>query len=91
MWIDQYPDKIVREDGSENSCRFYPNNRSTGIKKSVDGAEIDAKYSIALPVDTPIMLIGEKITGYDRNGEVIIWEEPLAIFHRGQLHCVAYV
>lgn len=91
MYPDQYPDKLVREDGTEHNCRFYPNNRSTGIKKVVDGAEVDAKYTIALPESTPLLLIGESITGYDRNGEVIVWQDTVALYHRGLLHCVAYV
>lgn len=89
--IDIYPDKLVREDGSEHECRFYPNNRSTGIKKVKDGSEVDAKFTIAMPVDSPMLLIDELITGYDRNGEVIVWQESIALFHRGQMHCVAYV
>ena len=89
--IEQYPDKLVRDDGSELSCRFYPNSRGVGIKKVIDGVEVYAKYVIALPLDTPTMLIGEVIIGYDRNGSVIVWKEELALFHPGQLHCVAYV
>lgn len=89
--ISQYPDKLIREDGSELPCRFYPNNRSTGIRKEKDGAEVDVKFTIALPVNTPLLLIGEVVTGYDRSGEVIVWQDTIAIFHRGQLHCVAYV
>lgn len=91
MFIEQYPDKLVREDGSEHECRFYPNNRSTGIKKVLDGAEVDVKFTIALADTTPVLLIGESITGYDRNGEVIVWQDTVALYHRGQLHCVAYV
>lgn len=89
--IEQYPDKLTREDGSEVNCRFYPNNRSAGLKKVKDGVEVDVKYSIVLPVDAPMFLVDEVINGYDRNGEVICWQETVAIFHRGQLHCVAYV
>ncbi len=91
MWIEQYPDKLVREDGSEHECRFYPNNRSTGIKKVLDGAEVDVKFTIALADTAPVLLIGEIVTGYDRNGEVIVWQDTVALYHRGQLHCVAYV
>jgi len=91
MMIEQYPDKLVRDDGSELACRFYPNNRSAGMKKVKDGVEVDLKFTIALPVDSPMFLVDEMITGYDRSGEVICWQETVAIFHRDQLHCVAYV
>lgn len=90
MTPEQYPDTLEIEGGASIKCRFYP-NRNAGIKKVVDGAEVDVKYTIALPVDAPLLLIGDKVTGRDRNGEVIVWEESVAIFHRGQLHCVAYV
>ncbi|QQT26824.1 hypothetical protein [Sphingobacterium spiritivorum] len=89
--IEQYPDKLVREDGSQLSCRFYPNNRSAGLKKIKDGTEVDVKFTIALPFYSPTLLVDEVVTGYDQNGEAIVWQDSIAIFHRGQLHCVAYV
>lgn len=86
----QYPDRLVREDGSDVQCRFVP-NKGPGIIKDKDGAEVEVKYTIALPVDAPQLLIGEVVTGYDRSGEVIVWQDTIALFHRGQLHCKAYV
>lgn len=91
MYVEQYPDRLVRDDGSEIKCRFYPLKGLLGIRKVVDGTEINVKYAVAIPVDAPQLLIGENVTGYDRNGEVVIWRESIALFHRGQLHCVAYI
>lgn len=91
MYPDQYPDKLVRQDGSEISCRFYPGSRGSSVKKVVDGAEVDARFTVALPVDCPQLLADEVITGYDKSGEVVVWEASIILFHRGQLHCVTYV
>ena len=86
----QYPDRLVREDGSEVECRFVP-YRGGGLKKVVDGVDVDVKFTIALPVDSPLLLIGELITGYDPSGEVIVWQDSIAAFHRGHFHCKAEV
>lgn len=92
MWeADQYPDKMVREDGTELPCRFYPNSRSRGLKKVKDGVEVDVQYTIAMPEDTPQLLIGEIVTAYDERGNAIVWQDSVAIFHHGKYHCVAYV
>lgn len=87
----QYPDMLIREDGSTVMCRFYPGNRGNGITKKVDGTEVDVSFTIALPLGAPQLLTGETVTGYDQNGEVIVWKIEVALFHRGQFHCVAYV
>lgn len=91
MYPDQYPDKLMREDGSEVACRFYPGSRGDTIKKVVDGAQVDVQYTIVMPEDTPVMLIGEIVSGYDERGDSIVWNAEIVLFHHGQLHCKAYV
>lgn len=88
--IEQYPDIITRQDGSTLACRFTPERR-VGLKKVKDSVEVDVRYVIALPVDAPMFFIGEIITGHDKSGEIIVWEDTISSFHRGQLHSVAYV
>lgn len=89
--IEQYPDKLVRENGDEIPCRFNPGSNGKGIKKMVDGVQIDVAYTIALSVDAPQILQQELVSGFDMSGEVIIENMPVALFHRGQLHCIAYI
>jgi len=94
MFGDQYPDLLIREGDLPSQglpCRFYPNSRSRGIKKVVDGVEVDVQYTIAMPEDTPVLRIGEIVSATDERGDYIIYNEPIALFHHGSLHCVAYV
>lgn len=88
--MEQYPDILIREDGTELACRFVP-NKSQGITKVKDGADVQVKYTVAFPIDTPQLLIGEVVSGRDKSGEYIIYQDTIALFHRGQLHCKAYV
>ncbi|MCL7987732.1 hypothetical protein M8998_07260 [Sphingobacterium sp. lm-10] len=94
MFPDQYPDKLVRQGETIEQalpCRFYPNSRSRGMKKVKDGNEVDVMYTISMPEETPNLSIGELVTGYDERGNVIVWNDTVALFHHGQFHCVAYV
>jgi len=88
--MEQYPDLLIREDGTELPCRFVP-NKSQGITKVKDGAEVQVNYTVAFPVDTSQLLTGEVIDGKDQSGEYIVYQDTIALFHRGQLHCKAYV
>lgn len=88
--MKQYPDILIREDSTELPCRFVP-AKGKGITKVKDGAEVGVSYTIAFPVDTPQLLIGEVVSGKDGLGEYIIYQDTVALFHRGQLHCIAYV
>lgn len=87
---DQYPDVLIREDGTESPCRFIP-NRSSGIKKIKDGSEVDVRYTVAMPLDTPQLLIGDVVSGRYSNGEYLIYQDTIAFFRRGDLHCIAYI
>jgi len=84
----QYPDILVREGETKEQglpCRFVP-SKGTGLKKVKDGVEVDVSYVIAFPEDTPQLLIGELVTAYDERGNVIVWQEPIALFHHGSFH-----
>lgn len=90
----QYPDILVREGETKEQglpCRFYPNSRSQGLKKVKDGVVVSVQHTIAMPENSPRLLIGELVTAYDERGEVIVWEDSVALFHHGRFHCVAYV
>lgn len=88
--IEQYPDILEREDGTEIPCRFYPGSRGRGIKNEQDGKQIDVKFTIAFPVDSPKLIQREFIIGRDKSGYEIGRGEVI-VFHPGQLHCVAYI
>lgn len=90
---DQYPDVLIRDGDLPSQgipCRFIPNN-SRGIVKVVDGVEVEAKYVVAMPEETPVLLVGELVTGIDERGDHIIFNEPVLLFHHGRFHCKVYV
>ena len=91
--MEQYPDILLREGDLPSNgipCRFIP-NKGRGVVKIVDGAEVETSYTIALPQDAPQLLIGELVSARDASGEYIVYDQPIALFHRGQFHCKAYI
>lgn len=92
MYIEgQYPDTLIREDGTELPCRFVPRNSGSGLRKMVDGKEIEVNYTVAMPVDSPTLLFQEEVTGVDKTGFTMAYKVPVVLFHRGEFHCVAYL
>lgn len=93
MHTEQYPDILIREGDLPSQglpCRLIP-ERGGKVIRTKDGADVVASYTIAFPVDTPMLLIDEVIDGLDVSGEYIVYKETIKMFHRGQFHCKAYV
>lgn len=93
MYEDQYPDILLREGDLPSQglpCRFIP-NKSKGVIRGKDGAVVEANYVIAMPEDTPVLLVGEVVSAIDERGDHIIYNEPILLFHHGKFHCKAYV
>lgn len=61
------------------------------MKKVKDGTEVDVQYAVAMPEGTPVLRIGELVSAIDERGNHIVFNEPIALFHHGKYHCVAYV
>lgn len=87
--FEQYPDTLTYQGGTLK-CRFVPSRENRTYKKQ-DGTEVLASYNIAFPLETPPLLLGTVISGVDRSGTYIVYEQELLRFHQGQLHNVGAV
>lgn len=87
--FEQYPDTLFYQ-GGEIKCRFVP-SKDPRVYKKQDGTDVFASFEIAFPLEAPNMLLHTIITGKDRDGSVIAYEQELLKFHPGQLHKVGKV
>lgn len=91
MLLDQYPDTLMctGPDGEKLNlpCRFRPAKITPFVRK-LDGSEVQVKFDIAFPLDTPSLQLGTVFSAKNERGDVFVYEQELLTFHVGQLHCL---
>jgi len=86
MSFEQYPDTLTYGTTSVK-CRFVPARGGDRVVKLQDGSEVVVKFDIAFPVGTANIPLQTVISGTDKSGAYIVYNQPLLSFHIGQLHC----
>lgn len=83
---EQYPDTLTYGSTSV-ICRFIPGRLGNRLLRKQDGSDVQVKFDIAFPVGTQPIPLFTKVSGVDKSGAYIVYNEELLAFHIGQLHC----
>lgn len=88
---DQYPDTMSYENADgfiiNLQCRFRPVKFGPFVKRQ-DGTDIQVKFDIAFPVETPSLLLGTIFNATNERGDVFVYKQELLSFHVGSFHCL---